>query len=201
MCKYENEINKLAQFINWGEKFKKRGQTITYNQFSDYLSTYAATMFRKHYYIDENGVHKKESAIANDNYGLPTIKMPCANVDEKFGGLYFVSMIGTNPNGKMYYLVKIGQAKNIASRMASYATHNPMIYHNYISLQIDDKEQRDKTEQNCHKFLAKFAYGVAQNSCEWFYVNEKDYFNICACFANHKSFQMIASGIKPPIEK
>lgn len=201
MRKYEIEIRKITESHNWSERYKKMGKELTEYAFIIQLSHYAAAVFRKNYYIDESGVHKKESAMANDNYGLPTIKMPCANVDEKFGGLYFVSMIGTNPNGKIYYLVKVGQAKNIAARMASYATHNPMIYHNYISLQIDDKEQRDKAEQNCHKFLAKLAYGVAQNSCEWFYVNKQDYFNICACFTNHNSFQMIASGIEPPIEK
>lgn len=125
---------------------------------------------------------------------LPTIKMSCATITERgMRGLYFVAMMAHNPDGKNFYLVKIGKAEDIGSRMRQYASHNPMIYHNNCSLYINEG-RLEPYEHNCHNFLNNIAFGRAQNSLEWYYVNEKDYYTLCDLFASPSTFAAIACG-------
>lgn len=125
-------------------------------------------------------------------YGLPTMEMPWITSDGG-DGLYFVSMIGMSPEGNPYYLVKVGRSGNIKKRIAGYASMNPMIFHNNAYITDYDKNNLD-AETNCHKFLAERAYAIAQNTEEWFYVYEEEYFELCGIFMDKEMFKAIAEG-------
>lgn len=125
---------------------------------------------------------------------LPVINMPCAAITEQgMRGLYFVAMMAHNPDDTNFYLVKVGKAEDIGNRMKQYASHNPMIYHNNCSLYISEGNL-DPYEHNCHIFLSNIAFGRAQNSLEWYYVNEKDYYALCDLFSSPSTFAAIACG-------
>ena len=68
-------------------------------------------------------MHNKFNRQGNENfgykretYGLPTMEMPWITSDGQ-DGLYFVGMIGMNPEGEPYYLVKVGRSSNIKKRI------------------------------------------------------------------------------------
>lgn len=105
-------------------------------------------------------------------YNITTLK------EADFGGLYFISEV-IYLNDKIFYLVKIGQAVNIKSRMSVYNTHNTA-YHNFPSsaIQIEDKEERDNYENIAHTFLRKLSVYGAVKCKEWFYVSEYVFNNI-----------------------
>ena len=98
-------------------------------------------------------------------------------------------MIGTNPDGKSYYLVKIGSSENIKTRVRQYATYNPMIYIGGYCL-----TSYRNAEENCHYYLRKKAYALALHTEEWFYVDEETYFELCDTFANMETFKAIVEG-------
>lgn len=105
-------------------------------------------------------------------YNITTLK------EADFGGLYFISEV-IYLNDKIFYLVKIGQAVNIKSRMSVYNTHNTA-YHNFPSsaIQIEDKEERDNYENIAHTFLKTLSVYNAVKCKEWFYVSEYVFNNI-----------------------
>ena len=135
---------------------------------------------------------KKQYYPVNGN--LPKLELPCADASclPEGRGLYFIGMIGINPNETKYYLVKIGSAENIAKRVRQYGTYNPMIY---IGGAIENIDGRlSDAETTCHEYLADKAYAYAQNAREWFYVNEETYYELCDIFANKEMFKAIAEG-------
>jgi len=126
--------------------------------------------------------------------GLPKLELSCADTSylPQEQGLYFIGMIGINPNETKYHLVKIGCAENIYRRLRQYGTYNPMIYIGgtvcNLNVSISD------AETTCHEYLAEKAYAYAQNAREWFYVNEATYYELCDTFANQEMFKAIAEG-------
>ena len=125
---------------------------------------------------------------------VPELDMPCAKASEEKPGLYFIGMIGITPDDKKYYMVKVGDgSKGIAKRVNTYATYNPMIYHNNCCL---PREEYDSScgESNCHWYLAERAYARGQGSHEWFYVDEETYYELCETFADKEMFRAIAEG-------
>jgi len=89
-------------------------------------------------------------------------------------------------------LVKVGATDNIAKRVRQYGTYNPMIY---IGGTVEDIDgSLSQAETNCHEYLADKAYAYAQNAREWFYVDEKTYYELCKTFANKEMFKAIAEG-------
>ncbi len=134
---------------------------------------------------------KNYYAVNND---LPKLKMPCADTSNlpESRGLYFLGMIGINPGGTKYYLVKIGSTENISKRIKQYGTYNPMLYiggmiENYNGCLSD-------AETTCHEYLSEKAYAYAQNAREWYYVDEDTYYELCDTFADKEMFQAIAEG-------
>ena len=135
MTRYEELINKRTEEYPWkfmyGFLDPENGtpkQVILDAVFSDFrrpLDSNCRRALKEYYTYDENGVHKR-----TDLGTLPVLDMPCAEYDTlpNARGVYFLGMIGTNPNGKSYYLVKIGSSDNIRTRVRQYATYNPMIY-------------------------------------------------------------------------
>ena len=134
---------------------------------------------------DENFGYKRET------YGLPTMEMPWITSDGQ-DGLYFIGMIGMNPEGEPYYLVKVGRSSNIKRRIASYASMNPMIFHNNMYITEFDRDL--PAETNCHRYLAENAYAIADRTEEWFYVTEEKYFELCGIFSDKEMFTAIAEG-------
>lgn len=125
---------------------------------------------------------------------LPKLEIPCASTEwlPEDRGLYFIGMIGVNPNGTKYYLVKVGSTENLAKRIRQYGSYNPMIYIGGILQSLDGKISDAETA--CHEYLSERAYAYAQNAREWFYVSEETYYELCETFANKEMFTAIAEG-------
>lgn len=210
MFKYEMEINKrLAEFDYeqewkmWAEDVAIQDDHIQSWMFMIFangrkpLSPNARTALKKYYRFTKNGLVKigggfHDTGIDN-KFNLPAMDMPCAKCSYEGSALYFLGMMGFNPEGKEYYLVKIGSSNNIGRRIKDYAVTNPMIYHNNIFFPCKENELKEK-EYNCHKYLASMAYAIAQNSNEWFYVTKENYFLLCDMFKDITFFQMVANG-------
>ena len=210
MFKYEMEINeRLASFDyerewnTWVENTEiseEFAQTVMRSLFGggmNDLSLNAKLALKKYYRFTKNGLVKIGGGFhgtGRDNkFDLPSMDMPCAKCTYDGSALYFLGMMCMNPDGKEYYLVKVGSSNNIARRIKDYAVTNPMIYHDNISLPCDEDELKEK-EYNCHKYLASMAYAIAQNSYEWFYVTKENYFLLCKMFKDTTFFQMVADG-------
>lgn len=137
---------------------------------------------------------------------LPTIEMPFSkiptyeelyNVQSEYGtdgGLYFIGMMTVDPEENHYYLIKIGQSKDVHARLKQYFSYNPMIYNNNNILYIPNKTARDIAENNCHAFISHFSYGIAAGGQEWYYVTKELYFFLCDLFNNNDMFDFIADG-------
>lgn len=108
---------------------------------------------------------------------LPVKEFDFANGEADCPGLYFLGMIGRNPNGEDFYLVKIGCAKNIKERVNQYRSYNPMIYHNNI-IYCPNTDLRE-AEKQAHRALADLAIARAAHAMEWFYVDKDTYFALC----------------------
>ena len=209
--KYEQEVEKRIQDLDWAAEFKaakelglndEEAAKFIRTEFLMGASNNLRTCFDYHYRITENGVvriteHKdpqdylKPVEKKTEVFGLPFMEMPCITSDGG-DGLYFVGMIGMSPEGTPYYLAKVGMSKDIKKRIAGYASMNPMIYHN--NMYITDYDRSIDGEHNCHAYIASRAYAVAQNTEEWFYVDEATYFDLCDIFANKEMFKAIAEG-------
>lgn len=197
MYKYEQEIETRIANYHWedmidffmGEdgSLSDAALDCVYRDFRAPLSANARYGLEKHYIYDKTGVYKKEQNITDE---LPTLEINCAKVDDLpcSEGVYFIGMIGMNPTGENYYLVKVGRANDIYTRLASYATYNPMLYiGGYYKT-----TKSEKAERLCHKYLEQYAYAKAQNTKEWFYVNETTYYKLCEAFNNPEVFKIIA---------
>ena len=155
----------------------------------EYFHTSSRVLKEKYNRLSEDSADIKEYVAP-----LPVLDMPCAKITEKgLRGLYFIAMMAHNPEGENFYLVKIGQAEDIGTRMQQYASHNPMIYHNNCSLYINHGSMNEY-ERNCHMFLKTMAYARAQNALEWYYVTEENYFTLCHLFESPITFASIANG-------
>lgn len=200
MYKYEEAINKRIKEYDWNktiEVFRNDDGTVeqwvidvVYRDFRMPLDANARHGLESHYYYNEYGVFKKDeftSKIAE----VPIKEIECAMTNNlpTEEGLYFVGMIGNNPIGEEYYLVKVGTAKNIKKRLQDYATYNPMIY---IGGYLCVSKNRELCETRCHNFLTSMAYAQAQNSKEWFYVDKETYFALCDIFGDMDKFEIIA---------
>lgn len=206
--KYEQEVEKRIKDLDWGAEIKaakrlgltdEQADKFIRTEFLEGASPALRASFAKHYRITEEGViriteHKepgRDIVKRTVVHGLPIMEMPCITSDGG-DGLYFVGMIGMNPDGNPYYLAKVGRSSNIKKRIAGYASMNPMIYHN--NMYITDYDRNIDGEHNCHMYLASRAYAVAQNTEEWFYVDEATYFDLCNIFADKEMFTAIAEG-------
>lgn len=196
--KYEQQIEERIQEYDWegmcklltwdDSEFKPAYLSFIFRDFRAPLNTNARRALDLYYTYDETGVHKKENIES-----LPTMTMPCADTSNitTHSGLYFIGMIGTNPDGQNYYLVKIGASTNIKSRLRQYATYNPMIYIGGVCEMNRDLKEAEKT---AHDYLRDNAIAIAQNASEWFYVTEEKYYELCTTFADKEMFKAIAEG-------
>jgi hypothetical protein len=208
MYKYQEEFEKRYSVLPWSEwiritKFEcemerinptpRRFLQILREQFLNGASANLKSNFDRHYEVTLEGIKCKDKESAVD--ALPILKMPCIDCDYNKAGIYFVAMIGITPDNHKYYLIKNGKADHVKDRIKQYASHNPMIYHNNCYLPIDPTQENIlTTEANCHEYIAKRAYARAQNTKEWFYVDEKTYYELCDTFANHEKFRAIGNG-------
>ena len=121
---------------------------------------------------------------------LPVLEMPCAIFENNSiykeitdnVGLYFIGMVGINPLTKQtYYLVKIGASEDCERRVNQYASYNPMLFCSKCICPGDNTGTYSvaECETIAHNILASLAYSRAQKAKEWFYVDEKTYFNLC----------------------
>jgi hypothetical protein len=99
--------------------------------------------------------------------------------DGKKGGLYLVGSCNFNPlTDEKYYWIKVGVAKTFKKRMASYKTHNPMLWKNSYFF-CEDETQRYYLESKCHKMLNGKAIGSLSETSEWYEVDKDTYLDIC----------------------
>lgn len=196
--KYEEEINERIQNYHWKEmcdcfrddngEVSKTALDAIFQDFRRPLLSNARRALEAYYDYDETGVHRVSEPSANW-WGLPVMTMPCAdysNIPDNYKGLYFIGMIGINPDGRKYYLVKVGSSENVKNRLRQYATYNPMLYIGGIVL--------GDGEDNAHNYLANRAIALAQNAREWFYVDEVTYFELCETFSDQEMFKAIVEG-------
>lgn len=198
--KYEEEINERIENYHWKEMcefFSDDNGEITpsalsaiFQDFRRPLLSNARRALDAYYTYDKDGVHRV-SYPSENRYDLPVMNMPCADTSKipYCSGLYFIGMIGTNPDGHSYYLVKVGSADDVQKRLRQYATYNPMIYIGGIC-----PSTRHTSEETAHEYLAERAIALAQNSTEWFYVTEEMYYELCGTFADQEMFKAIAEG-------
>lgn len=138
--------------------------------------------------------------LTYNHEALKTITLPNSqrpNRNEKTSGLYFIGMMAIDPEGNDYYLIKVGQSIDCQHRINQYFSYNPIIYNTNNFLSIESKfakYERDIMEENCHAYISRFAYGVADGTFEWFYVNKENYFLLCEMFKDKTTFEMIATG-------
>ena len=196
MTKYEEKINARIQEYDWEGMVKKMTWgdeeisqgflDVIFRDFQAPLDANCRRALKEYYCYDKTGVHERV-----DLDTLPILDMPCAeyNTLPKASGLYFLGMIGTNPDGKKYYLVKVGCSENIRTRVRQYATYNPMIYIGGYCI-----TGYGAGETNCHRYLRQKAYAVALHTDEWYYVDEETYFELCDTFNDSEMFEAIAEG-------
>jgi len=99
--------------------------------------------------------------------------------DGRKGGLYLVGSCNFNPlTDEKYYWIKVGVAKTFKKRMASYKTHNPMLWKNSYFF-CEDETQRYYLESQCHEILNLKAVGSLSEASEWYEVDKNTYLNIC----------------------
>jgi len=99
--------------------------------------------------------------------------------DGRKGGLYLVGSCNFNPlTDEKYYWIKVGVAKTFKKRMASYRTHNPMLWKNSYFF-CEDETQRYYLESQCHEILNLNAVGSLSEASEWYEVDKDTYLNIC----------------------
>ncbi len=121
---------------------------------------------------------------------LPVLEMPCATFENNSSykeitdnvGLYFIGMVGINPLTKQtYYLVKIGASEDCERRVNQYASYNPMLFCSKCVCPGDNTGTYSvaECETIAHNILASLACSRAQRAKEWFYVDEKTYFDLC----------------------
>jgi len=208
MYKYQEEFEKRYSVLPWTEwvcitktvcevehisPTPRRFLQMLKEQFLNGASCNLKSNFDRHYEVTLDGIKCKDKVSAVD--ALPVLKMPCIDCDYNGAGIYFVSMIGATPDDHKYYLIKNGKADHIKDRIKQYASHNPMIYHNNYYLPINPVNENILTiESNCHEYIARKAYARAQNTKEWFYVDEKTYYELCDIFSNPDKFRAIGNG-------
>lgn len=197
MYKYEEEIQKRVEEFNWEAQFnaidslfngerEKENVEFIFRAFQAPLNANCRVALKKHYRYDKTGVYKKE-----DN-SLPVMSMPVADTSKlpHDMGVYFVGMIGINPTGQKYYLVKVGFSSDVHDRVSQYASYNPMLYVGGYVRTVS--EEREKV---CHAYLERRAIARAQNAKEWYYVDEKTYFELCDTFSDKTEFTKIVLGM------
>lgn len=90
------------------------------------------------------------------------------------GGLYFLGATHFNPFTKEeFYWVKIGKAKDFASRLSQYNTCNPMCY------RIDFKQGAQALESWYHTKLRAKCIAKCNHNQEWFLVSRETYLEMC----------------------
>lgn len=199
--KYEQEIEERIAGYDWrgmcdimsfdGAELTDEVLYAIYRDFRAPLKANARRALDAYYSYDKDGIHRVSNPSEN-KYNLPVMTMPCADassINWPYGGLYFIGMIGTNPDGHSYYLVKVGSADDVQKRLRQYATYNPMIYIGGIC-----PSTRYTSEDTAHEYLAEHAIALAQNSTEWFYVTEEMYYELCNIFSDREMFTAIAEG-------
>lgn len=199
--KYQEEAAKKLKAHDWKQLYRYYAEMgfddlyikkMLKKKFLEGASANLKILFDSHYEITPFGIVELEKR--NPWEEVPELTMPCAKAVEEKPGLYFIGMIGITPEDKKYYMVKVGDgSKGIAKRVNTYATYNPMVYHNNCCLARDEYDSQCG-ESNCHWYLAERAYARAQGSHEWFYVDEETYYELCDTFADKEMFRAIAEG-------
>jgi len=93
-------------------------------------------------------------------------------------GLYLVGSTHFDPHTMMqYYWIKVGMSTNLKKRIKSYHTENPMVF--VADTMICDISDVGAMENDCHIALSDVAYGIAEDTIEWFIVSRETYLEIC----------------------
>lgn len=105
-----------------------------------------------------------------DEYTRPT-------VEKGVKGLYLLEQCALDPHThQIYYWVKVGQSKEMKSRMKGYATDNPAAF--LLDVIEIDREQITESERACQMKLIQKAIARGKDTQEWFLVDEKTFFEI-----------------------
>jgi len=110
---------------------------------------------------------------------LPTFKDKYEHLcPEEECGLYLVGSTYFDPlTMELYYWIKVGMSTNLKKRIKNYHTENPMIF--VADLMECDSFNVYDMEHDCHIALSDVAYGIAQDTVEWFIVDRETYLEIC----------------------
>lgn len=111
------------------------------------------------------------------------------------GGLYMLGSALFNPHtGEQFFLVKVGKSMKLRSRMESYLTHNPLVFHigykvfgeeyyywenNSIRHINIYKHHLKEAEDKYHEAMKKLGFGHINYSDEWFFTDKETYLKIC----------------------
>jgi hypothetical protein len=200
MYKYEIEIAnvevKLNRYLkaNVFDLNTEAGRHLMERVFLSNLSINGRQGFKLHYHITENGLERKDSGSWEPK--APRMDNPYLNTDEHISGLYFIGCVGFNPVREIYqYCVKIGKSSDIGNRMRQHSSSNPLLFHNHASLPLS-KNQLNKAERNCHKYLDDLAIGMPSGTDEWWFVDKEVYMELCSQFSEIENFRAIAEGIE-----
>lgn len=94
-------------------------------------------------------------------------------------GLYLIGSTHFDPmTGKRYFWIKVGMGRNLAQRLRSYCSENPMVF--IADVMIVDPDDVLDFEASYHISLSDLAIAQAQNTREWFLVDEQTYMEICS---------------------
>ena len=201
MFKYEEEANKRIAEKDWAHAYtvwkefdidEANIKKLVKREFLSGQSPLLRNSFDRNYRVTEHGIERYQRDPRQPWESVPPIDMECAISTCNQLGLYFVGIIGVTPDDHKYYCVKVGMTDDIGERIMTYIRHNPMIYHNNIYLTA--RESNSYSEDRCHEYIAERAYAVAQNTDEWFYVTEENYYELCETFSNKEMFKAIAEG-------
>lgn len=188
------QLNKMEGLSSLAKRNRFFNMVAIYHKFPELKAWWAYDKDAPQYkdkFIKKSNKKRNYCPVTGD---LPKLEIPCASTEwlPEERGLYFIGMIGVNPNGTKYYLVKVGSTENIAKRVRQYGSYNPMVYIGGILQNFEGK--MSDAETTCHEYLAERAYAYAQNAREWFYVSEETYFELCNTFADNEMFRAIAKG-------
>lgn len=94
-------------------------------------------------------------------------------------GVYLVGNTLFNPHThEEIYLVKIGRSSNLKSRMKTYQTDNPGMFH-IAFLKAKSNDHSKQLETVLHNLLWHYCEATVHGCNEWFKVNRDTYLSIC----------------------
>ena len=170
------EIN--LNYFHWENRFKKikdfqEEEQIIFNGVKDKsytIKNYGQADFNTvtDYIVSHASDYMETKEVWNDGINFDLPEKP---------GLYMIGEITYNPDlNKLLYGIKVGKGKNLKNRIASYKTcgSTPFVC-DYLLVPM---EKLDYVEKICHFALNGLCLGLNAHNTEWFYMDEKTYFEM-----------------------